>query len=254
MPDNDRPLLAVLIDADNTSPKYVGAILDELAESGTATVKRASGDWTTPQLGGWKTALKTVECMLGLRDSDETSKPGPVDTNSPSPFTFDDDENTFPISDILVIHDSTFLRLRTQDIHLWLHVANEAVLLSTGSITLDFNDLAGTTFSQRLSTWIPDISVGIVDSKSAARHRARSGEKRTVKTHAFLQTSLSLNMLNRKLDFTRDREKQQVHIQESCGWSENNLLSATGDQPSERQGRDGSRKCPTQLVRSGLRL
>lgn len=49
--------LAVLIDADNTSPKHVGALLDELAAYGVATVKRAYGDWTTPQLGGWKPEL-----------------------------------------------------------------------------------------------------------------------------------------------------------------------------------------------------
>jgi uncharacterized protein (TIGR00288 family) len=49
--------LAVLIDADNTSPKYVRALLDELASYGTASVRRAYGDWTTPQLGGWKREL-----------------------------------------------------------------------------------------------------------------------------------------------------------------------------------------------------
>ncbi|GAA1527531.1 NYN domain-containing protein [Nocardioides humi] len=49
--------LAVLIDADNTSPKHVSALLEELATYGVATVKRAYGDWTTPQLGGWKAEL-----------------------------------------------------------------------------------------------------------------------------------------------------------------------------------------------------
>ncbi len=49
--------IAVLVDADNTSPKHVSALLDELAQYGVATVKRAYGDWTTPQLGGWKTEL-----------------------------------------------------------------------------------------------------------------------------------------------------------------------------------------------------
>jgi hypothetical protein len=49
--------LAVLIDADNTSPRYVRALLDELAAYGTASVKRAYGDWTTSQLGGWKREL-----------------------------------------------------------------------------------------------------------------------------------------------------------------------------------------------------
>ncbi|KAH7128670.1 hypothetical protein B0J11DRAFT_276172 [Dendryphion nanum] len=129
-------------------------------------------------------------------------------------FTFDDDENTLPMSDLLVIHDSTFLRLKTQDIHLWFHVANEAVLISTGNITLDFNDLAGSTFSQRLNAWIPELTIGAVDSRSASRHRTRAGEKNIVETHAFLQTTLSFNMLNRKIDFTENREKQQAHIQE----------------------------------------
>jgi len=49
--------LAVLIDADNTSPKQASAMLEELATYGVATVKRAYGDWTTPQLGGWKAVL-----------------------------------------------------------------------------------------------------------------------------------------------------------------------------------------------------
>ena len=49
--------VAVLIDADNTSPKHASALLDELAKYGVATVKRAYGDWTTTQLGGWKTEL-----------------------------------------------------------------------------------------------------------------------------------------------------------------------------------------------------
>ena len=49
--------LAVLIDADNTSPKHLSALLEELVKYGVATVKRAYGDWTTPQLNGWKSVL-----------------------------------------------------------------------------------------------------------------------------------------------------------------------------------------------------
>lgn len=54
---DSRARLAVLIDADNTSPKYVSPLLDELAKYGVTTVKRAYGDWTTPQLSGWKSEL-----------------------------------------------------------------------------------------------------------------------------------------------------------------------------------------------------
>ena len=53
--DNSR--LAVLIDADNTSPKLVKEMFDELAGYGTLTVKRAYGDWTDPHIGGWKDLL-----------------------------------------------------------------------------------------------------------------------------------------------------------------------------------------------------
>jgi len=53
--DNSR--LAVLIDADNTSPKLVKEMFEELAGYGTLTVKRAYGDWTDPHIGGWKDLL-----------------------------------------------------------------------------------------------------------------------------------------------------------------------------------------------------
>jgi uncharacterized LabA/DUF88 family protein len=49
--------LAVLIDADNTRPGITDALLAEVAKYGTATVKRAYGDWTGTQLRGWKDQL-----------------------------------------------------------------------------------------------------------------------------------------------------------------------------------------------------
>ena len=51
--------IAVLIDADNTSPKYAEAILDELAKFGTPTIKRAYGDFSTIRLSGWTRELNT---------------------------------------------------------------------------------------------------------------------------------------------------------------------------------------------------
>ena len=49
--------LAVLIDADNVSASHAASLLAELARYGVPTVKRAYGDWTTPQLSGWKSEL-----------------------------------------------------------------------------------------------------------------------------------------------------------------------------------------------------
>lgn len=55
MAKDDR--LAILIDADNVSEKYIKYILDEVSGDGTATYKRIYGDWTKPELGSWKNVL-----------------------------------------------------------------------------------------------------------------------------------------------------------------------------------------------------
>ncbi len=49
--------LAVLIDADNANPAIIEGLLAEVAKLGLASVKRIYGDWTTPNLGVWKTSL-----------------------------------------------------------------------------------------------------------------------------------------------------------------------------------------------------
>ncbi|HNV09005.1 MAG: NYN domain-containing protein [Dokdonella sp.] len=49
--------LAVLIDADNAQPAIVDGLLAEVGKYGTASVKRIYGDWTGPQLQGWKKVL-----------------------------------------------------------------------------------------------------------------------------------------------------------------------------------------------------
>ncbi len=60
MEENDtqtQKKLAVLIDADNTQPSIVEGLLAEIAKYGIASVKRIYGDWTGPQLKGWKETL-----------------------------------------------------------------------------------------------------------------------------------------------------------------------------------------------------
>ncbi len=49
--------LAILIDADNAQASVISDLLAEIATYGIATVKRAYGDWTTPNLSGWKEVL-----------------------------------------------------------------------------------------------------------------------------------------------------------------------------------------------------
>jgi uncharacterized LabA/DUF88 family protein len=57
MANESNQTLALLIDGDNASPKMVGGLLAEIANYGTASVKRIYGDWTKPNLNGWKDCL-----------------------------------------------------------------------------------------------------------------------------------------------------------------------------------------------------
>lgn len=54
--DNGR-IIALLIDAENVSPKYINVILDELSTYGTPAYKRIYGDWTSPEMASWKKLL-----------------------------------------------------------------------------------------------------------------------------------------------------------------------------------------------------
>jgi uncharacterized LabA/DUF88 family protein len=49
--------LAVLIDAENVSARHIEPLFEEVAKFGTATAKRAYGDWTQPDLARWRNLL-----------------------------------------------------------------------------------------------------------------------------------------------------------------------------------------------------
>jgi NYN domain-containing protein/OST-HTH/LOTUS domain-containing protein len=70
--DNIR--IAVLIDADNTSPKHAEALLEEVAKYGVPTVKRAYGDWTNSHLNGWRSELPKYAVQPMLQIANTTGK------------------------------------------------------------------------------------------------------------------------------------------------------------------------------------
>ena len=57
MANENSGTLALLIDGDNASPKIISGLLAEIANYGVASVKRVYGDWTGPNLKGWKACL-----------------------------------------------------------------------------------------------------------------------------------------------------------------------------------------------------
>ena len=63
MTDDKR--VAVLIDCDNMSHRWVRAILAETAKDGTLGIKRGYGDWNDSHLEGWRDKLPTVRHPAG---------------------------------------------------------------------------------------------------------------------------------------------------------------------------------------------
>jgi len=57
MNKNKEVRIAVLIDADNIPSANIKEMMEEIAKYGTPTFKRIYGDWTQPNLGGWKRVL-----------------------------------------------------------------------------------------------------------------------------------------------------------------------------------------------------
>ncbi len=51
--------LAILIDGDNAQAPLIDEMLAEAGKYGTVTIRRAYGDWTQPEMGGWKATLQT---------------------------------------------------------------------------------------------------------------------------------------------------------------------------------------------------
>ena len=60
MPSPNTDKLAVLIDAENAQASVIDDLLREVARYGIATIKRAYGDWTTPNISGWREVLHSL--------------------------------------------------------------------------------------------------------------------------------------------------------------------------------------------------
>ena len=79
---NDK--LAVLIDADNAQASPIHELLEEVSRYGTASVKRAYGDWSTPQLKKWKEELHTHAIKPVQQFSYTTGKNATVSGGGPA--------------------------------------------------------------------------------------------------------------------------------------------------------------------------
>ena len=69
MTQRERPLYAVLIDADNIPAKYAAPILKEITKFGEPALRRVYGDWSSGRLSNWSKVVRD----LGLVAHQETA-------------------------------------------------------------------------------------------------------------------------------------------------------------------------------------
>ncbi|KAK4506091.1 hypothetical protein PRZ48_004056 [Zasmidium cellare] len=127
-------------------------------------------------------------------------------------FTIGDVENALPVHSPAIALDASFVQVRTDTVRLWMHVGKDALLLDVEPVKVETNDWASSMFSQRITVLAPLITVACADGRSASRHRARSWRKDPVRTYAFIQTGVSLDVVIRKAHFDRETKKQQAHF------------------------------------------
>lgn len=125
-------------------------------------------------------------------------------------LSLDDAENALPPLNLPIIHDVTFLRARVRPVLVGLRIDQTAFLLSTQEAKFEYNDWAGSQFSDRLYVLVPDLTLSVVDAHgvSVDRRLPRS----VVDTHAYVKLTLEMSKVKRKLDFNADRYLQQSHI------------------------------------------
>ena len=74
MADRDRPLLAVLFDADNVPAKFADAILREVTSIGEPALRRVYGDWTSGRLKAWSERILELGLVAHQDTSNTTGK------------------------------------------------------------------------------------------------------------------------------------------------------------------------------------
>lgn len=104
--------IAVLIDADNISAHYIQPMMLEIARYGNPTIKRIYGDWTKPNLSGWKNhlldyALSPVQQFAYTSGKNSTDSALIIDAMD---ILYSESADAF----CLVSSDSDFTRLATR--------------------------------------------------------------------------------------------------------------------------------------------
>lgn len=124
-------------------------------------------------------------------------------------MTISDDENAMSVPPTVVWHQATFVQFKCPLVRLGCLVEQAAFLVSIEGVQGTFSDWAGQLFSQRLKMSVPKLSLICCDQNSALRSSLGG---HSIVPYAQIETSLSMNMVQRNINFDDERIMQQEHI------------------------------------------
>ncbi|MCJ1309297.1 hypothetical protein MMC25_002956 [Agyrium rufum] len=127
------------------------------------------------------------------------------------PLSFRDLENALPALKPLIIHDVTYLSVRTGGINICLLDEYTAVPIHVAGINITFDDYALSQYSDHAHVKVRDITIGCTDATYRSRQRGQVCV--TTPTQVYVETSLDLYSRSSKSKPLDDRILQQKHLQ-----------------------------------------
>lgn len=123
-------------------------------------------------------------------------------------LTIEDAENALPIVPPPPLHDRTYVRFGCPLIQFQSEVEQDLFAVTIKQVHGAFNDAVDDRFSQKVIMNVPSIEVASVDARASARREVLSSSD----TLAYLQTSVSLTVLQRAADFPSQKDAQRNHV------------------------------------------
>ncbi|KAL9044137.1 MAG: hypothetical protein Q9214_002704, partial [Letrouitia sp. 1 TL-2023] len=124
-------------------------------------------------------------------------------------FTLDDTENALPLKHPVHLPDVTFLRVRSQLINLGLRIDEAAVLLSAQGCKVEYNNWAGTLFSDRLLVRLPRTVLAIADiSKTLPQGKGQL----FLQPQSLIEGDIELRVTHENGNLDECRQSQQNHL------------------------------------------
>lgn len=128
-------------------------------------------------------------------------------------FGVEDVENALPSAVTHTIHDATFLKLSLESLRVLLRMDSRLFLAKAGQVKVDFNDLVGDLFSEKVSLSIPGLSLACLDGERLSDYGER-GQPVTAPTDGYIAADITVSVFNSANGMRQKRVLQQRHIKE----------------------------------------